>query len=102
MYICSLFSHNYVITLIMKTSIIKIGNSRGVILPANVLRKSRLSLKSSVIVGCEDDGSIVIKPTPRQGWEESAKKMASSADDKLLVNDIFSDDDLNYWTWDKE
>jgi antitoxin MazE len=86
----------------MKTSIIKIGNSKGVVLPANILRKSRLSLKSSVIVGCEDDGSIVIKPTPREGWEEFAKKMTKASDDKLLVNDIFSDDDLNYWTWDEK
>ena len=85
----------------MRANIINIGNSKGVILPSSVLKELNLSLKSSVQISAEN-GSMVIKPAPRQGWEEAAKEMHVSGDDELLVPDIFEDENLEEWTWDEK
>ena len=53
----------------MVTNIIQIGNSKGIILPSEILKQLRLSLKSAVSVSL-DGNNIVIKAQPRQGWVE--------------------------------
>ncbi len=50
----------------MVTNIIQIGNSKGIILPSEILKQLRLSLKSAVSVSL-DGNNIVIKAQPRQG-----------------------------------
>jgi len=35
----------------------------------------------------------------REDWEEASKVMNQNGDDTLLIDDNFSDDDLNEWTW---
>ncbi len=85
----------------MRTSIIQIGNSKGIILPSEVLRKLRLSLKSSVEV-VVDDEQIVIKPAPRQGWAESFKAFAASGSEETFFPDFYEDEDLSWWTWNEE
>ena len=49
----------------MVTNIIQIGNSKGIILPSEVLKQLRLSLKSAVSISL-DGNNIVIKAQPRQ------------------------------------
>ena len=83
---------------VMKTNIINIGNSQGVIIPASLLRKLNLSNKSSIDVDVEN-GSIVIKPAPRQGWEEAAIQMHAAGDDMPLLTDTQTDFDKEEWTW---
>ena len=82
----------------MKANIINIGNSQGVIIPAMLLRKLNLSFKSSVELEVEN-GSIVIKPTPRQGWAEAAVEMHVAGEDMLLLEDTSTDFDKEEWTW---
>jgi antitoxin MazE len=82
----------------MKTNIINIGNSQGIILPATLLRQLKLSFKSTVEIEV-DNGTIVIKPEPRQGWAKAAKQMSSEGDDTLLIQDIPNDFDKEEWTW---
>jgi antitoxin MazE len=53
----------------MKATIINIGNSQGLILPATILRQLKLSLKSNVEIEV-DWSTIVIRPEPRQGWAD--------------------------------
>jgi len=82
----------------MKTNIVQVGNSIGVILPSNLLKKLNLSLKSSVNI--EIDGeSIIIRPEPRQGWAEAAMQMHAIEDDKMLLPEIFKDEDLSDLSW---
>ena len=38
---------------------------------------------------------------PREDWEEASKVMNQNEDDTLLIDDNFSDDDLNEWTWEE-
>lgn len=82
----------------MKTNIINIGNSQGIILPSLLLRQLNLSFKSTVKVEIQD-GAIIIKPEPRQGWTEAAKQMHEAKDDELLVEDFPDEFDQEEWTW---
>lgn len=75
----------------MVTNIIQIGNSKGIILPAEILKRLSLSLKSAVSVSL-DGSSIVIKAQPRQGWEEDAKRLHAEGGDELLIPDVFEDE----------
>ncbi|WP_159476159.1 AbrB/MazE/SpoVT family DNA-binding domain-containing protein [Dyadobacter sp. 3J3] len=82
----------------MKTNIINIGNSQGIILPSMILRQMKLTFKSSVQIEIEN-GTIMIKPEPRQGWAEAAKQMHEAKDDELLLGDFPNDFDNDEWTW---
>lgn len=83
---------------IMKANIINIGNSQGIIIPSALLRMLNLSFKSSVQVEVEN-GCIVIKPAPRQGWAEAAREMSAAGDDYPLLEDHMTDVDKAEWTW---
>lgn len=89
---------NKVQVITMKANIINIGNSQGIIIPSMLLRKLNLSFKSSVQLEVEN-GSIVIKPAPRQGWAEAAIEMHAAGDDQLLLDDTMTDFDKEEWTW---
>lgn len=82
----------------MKANIINIGNSQGIILPSALLRQLNLSFKSSVEIEV-DNGAIIIKPEPRQGWAEAAKQMHEAGDDELLSEDFPNHFDKEEWTW---
>ena len=82
----------------MVTNIIQIGNSKGIILPSEILKQLRLSLKSAVSISL-DGNNIVIKAQPRQGWAEAAKRAHENGDDELLIPDVFEDEKFEDWTW---
>ena len=65
----------------LETNLTRIGNSRGIRLPAALIRKLRL--EHGVLVE-ERDGEIVLKPkkAPKKlSWEETAQQMAAAAED---------------------
>jgi len=37
------------------------------------------------------------KSEPRNGWENIFKKMNKNGEDKLLIEDVFNDEDLEKW-----
>ena len=82
----------------MKTSIINIGNSQGVIIPSNLLRKLKLSFKSTVQIEI-NKGAIIIKPEARQGWAEAAQEIHAAGEDELLLEDFPNEFDKEEWTW---
>jgi antitoxin MazE len=85
----------------MKTNIIQIGDSQGVILPLGVLHQLNLGVKSTVNVSV-DNNDIVIKSPPRQGWAEAFSAFAESGKEESLLPDFFEDENLSWWTWDKK
>lgn len=85
----------------MKANIISVGNSRGIILPSSILKELKLTLKSAVQIFTEN-GAIVIKPAPREGWEEAARQMQASGDGELLLPDVFENENLDEWTWEEK
>lgn len=82
----------------MNTNIIKIGNSKGIIIPTEILKKMNLTHKSSVSIQIKDE-SIIIKAQPRQGWEEEAKKLHACGGDELIIPDVFEDEQFDEWVW---
>jgi len=80
----------------MEVSVIKIGNSKGIRLSKTLLDKYNIQDTVEVIL---EKGQIVIKPlsSPRKGWEKAFKKMSENGDDRLLINDVFEDENLEEW-----
>jgi len=80
----------------MEVSIVQIGNSKGIRLSKTILEKYNLKDRVEMIL---DKGQIILKPIskPRKGWEKAFKKMAENGDDKLYLNDVFEDENLEEW-----
>lgn len=80
----------------METSIIKIGNSRGLRLSKTILEKYHIKDKVELIL---DKGQIILRPIdePRKGWEKQFEKMAENGDDELLIDDVFEDENFEEW-----
>jgi antitoxin MazE len=80
----------------METSIIKIGNSKGLRLSKTILEKYNIKEKVEIIL---EKGQIILRPIekPRKNWEIEFKKMRSNDDDRLLMNDVFEDENLEEW-----
>ena len=67
----------------MKTTLVQIGDSRGILIPRSFLQQCRLP----DVVELEDHGDhLIIRPTsnPRSGWEDAFRRMRENGDDKLL------------------
>jgi len=77
----------------MEVSVIKIGNSKGIRLSKTLLDRYNIADTVDLIM---DKDQIILKPVsaPRKGWEKAFEKMAKHDDDKLLIDDVFNDEDL--------
>lgn len=84
----------------METKIIKIGNSKGIIIPSNLI--DLIGLEDKVSISIEDDRMIItpIKSIPREGWEEMlAEDVAIYGQPERLMPDFFDDEDKGDWEW---
>ena len=81
--------------MIMRLSIIGIGNSKGVIIPAKVLKK--LGVKDYLELEVRRDALLLRPKNPRSTWEVAFKKMASQGDDLRLIDDVFEDESFEEW-----
>jgi antitoxin MazE len=81
----------------MEISVIPIGNSKGIRLTKTILEKYNITDTLELIL---EKGYIILKPThsPRKGWENSFKKMHENGDDKLIISDIFEDENFEEWS----
>lgn len=83
----------------MKSTIRNIGNSKGIILPQNILKECQIEYEVNVEVR---DKTIIISPVEeqkRKGWAEAFQEMAKNGDDELVIPDVFEDEDFSDWTW---
>ena len=80
----------------MKVSIIKIGNSKGLRLPKDILTRYNIKDKVELVF---EKGHIILKPVDevRKGWAEAFKKIHNEGDDELLIDDVFDEEDLEEW-----
>jgi antitoxin MazE len=46
-----------------------------------------------------DKGQIILRPiaSPRKNWEKEFKKMSENGDERLLMNDVFEDENPEEW-----
>ena len=81
----------------MEISVIPIGNSKGIRLTKTVLEKYSITDSVELIL---EKGYIILKPIqePRKGWDKAFMKMHQSGDDKLMINDVFQDENFEEWS----
>jgi antitoxin MazE len=81
---------------IMEVSVIKIGNSRGIRFSKTLIERYNIRDTVDLIL---DKGQIIIKPLsrPRKGWEKAFIEMHANGDDKLIIPDIFEEENLEEW-----
>jgi len=80
----------------MDIPVIPIGNSKGIRLSKTLLEKYNITDKVELIL---EKGYIILKPKsePRKDWGNAFKKMHENGDDKLFINDVFEDENLEEW-----
>lgn len=80
----------------MEVSVVKIGISKGIRLNKTLLE--RYNIKDAVDLILEK-GHIIIKPLakPRKGWDKAFKEMNANGGDKLLIDSVFEDENLEEW-----
>jgi antitoxin MazE len=83
----------------MKTTLISIGNSRGVRIPKPFIEQCGLS--GVVEMDVRDSMILIHAPRqPRSGWGKAFKQMARLGDDKLLDTAPLSTRwDVEEWEW---
>ncbi|HEV7346373.1 MAG TPA: AbrB/MazE/SpoVT family DNA-binding domain-containing protein [Devosia sp.] len=86
----------------MQSSVKKIGNSAGVVIPKPLLSEIGAKAGDSIDISVKD-GRLVIeligRQNPREGWAEAAAAIAAAGDDQLVLGDFPNDDDDTEWTW---
>ena len=80
----------------MKIPIIKIGNSKGILLSKTVLDQYGFGDKVEIVMKHDH---LELKPVtaPRQGWDEAFMQMHEKGDDRLIGEDILDDNILEEW-----
>jgi antitoxin MazE len=85
---------------VIKTRIVKIGNSQGIRIPKLLL--DQLGFGSEVEIAVQQQ-ALIIRPLqhPRHGWEDQFRAMAEQGDDRLLDGDSasLSTWDAEEWEW---
>lgn len=68
---------------VVKTRLIKIGNSQGIRIPKLLLEQLHLSDEVELEV---QQNQLIIRParSVRQGWDKEFQEMAEQGDDRLL------------------
>ncbi len=89
---------DYTVITVIKTRLVRIGNSRGIRLPKPVIEEAGLSDEVELRVR---PGAIVIAPAvgPRAGWAEAATRLRERGGDGLLEPVTTTRFDARAWTW---
>jgi len=77
----------------MKLKIVKVGNSKGLRLPKQVLEEYQISDQVELKM-CEGHIEIRALEQPRSGWKEDFAKMVMDENEEPLIPDVFEDEDL--------
>ncbi len=79
----------------MQTTLRKIGNSRGVIIPSALIEQLHIENEVEMIV---QDGALLLKPstTPRKGWFDNYDK---EKDVEPLSEMVELDSEQEEWEW---
>jgi len=82
----------------MLASVVRIGNSRGIRFPKNILRE--LNIKDEVEMVVQNDALLIksVEKKPRKDWNEAFAKMSKNKEDKLLMP-YNIDSEYPDWIW---
>lgn len=77
----------------MRTVIRQVGTSKGIIIPATLLKQYEFEGELDLHAG--EDGILLRPIAPnRDGWDEDAKAISEAGDDVLLIPDLFDDETI--------
>ncbi len=81
----------------MIITLTKIGNSKGIIIPARLLKQFGLEREVSLEI---EDNKLVISNVqkPRDGWKKAFIE-AGAGTEKNLIDGLQNDFDKEDWTW---
>lgn len=82
----------------MRTTLRKVGNSRGVLIPAALLAECQIE---GVVDLTVEGGRLVIAPVkaPRAGWAEAAAQIAAQEEDEAIWPASFAEEEGEEWEW---
>lgn len=80
----------------MLAQLVSIGNSKGIRIPAALLRQYGLSDTVELLPGKEEITIRPVKAKPREGWDQSFAAMHATGDDALLIDEMLDQED---WEW---
>jgi antitoxin MazE len=82
----------------MLTTIRRLGNSQGILIPKPVLQQVGLVDQAEMRV--EGDALVLRKPkaAQRTGWAEACRKLAAAGDDGLVLPEFANEGDVDL-TW---
>jgi antitoxin MazE len=79
----------------MLTTIRRLGNSHGVLIPKPLLQQAGLVDRAEMFV----EGEMLVlrrpKPAPRSGWAEASRKMAAAGGDVLVLPEFANEADAD-------
>jgi antitoxin MazE len=77
----------------MLTTIRRLGNSQGILIPKPLLQQVGLEDKAELRV--EGDTLVLRRPKNvlRSGWAEAAKRVAAAGDDALVIPEFANEED---------
>jgi antitoxin MazE len=80
----------------MKTTIRKMGNSHGVLIPKPIL--AQLGLEDEVDMQIEGNTLVLRRPQKRarEGWAEASRSIAAAGDDRLVMGEFPNADDVGF------
>lgn len=83
---------------VIRTQIVKIGNSQGIRIPKLLLKQS--GIRTEVEIEVHDD-RLILRAVGRSrvGWEEAFAAMADQQDDVLLDDANTTSWDASEWEW---
>ncbi|AXG69611.1 hypothetical protein KORDIASMS9_01836 [Kordia sp. SMS9] len=81
----------------MLTQIKRIGNSKGIIIPAKLLKQ--FGIKDQVYLDVEGESIIISKAgIPRNNWVKAFETVGINNQDTVLA-DFINEFDTDDWTW---
>jgi antitoxin MazE len=85
-------------TSVIRTRLVRIGNSQGVRIPKVVLEQ--LKLIDAIELEVQDD-QLIVRPskTVRVDWAAQFQQMAERGDDQLLDNGVATQWEEREWQW---
>lgn len=82
---------------LMKTRIVRIGNSQGVRIPKPLLEEA--GLEGDVELRLTDEGLVVAPAAPRAGWRDDAEALRARGESGLLDEPVPTAFDETEWVW---
>jgi antitoxin MazE len=83
---------------VIRTRLVKIGNSQGIRIPKPLLEQSGIWEELEIEV---QDNCLIIRAAPKSriGWDKAFAVMAQKQDDILLDNETTTEWDDQEWEW---